>query len=86
MEMRGNPNPGTYWGNDFINDSNFTVNRGEWLCIEVMVKMNYPTTERNGEQAVWVNGLPWYMGGHWSVTLEKASPMAIGSGIVFTPT
>ncbi|MHC4739955.1 MAG: LamG-like jellyroll fold domain-containing protein, partial [Planctomycetota bacterium] len=74
MEMHGNSNPGTYWGNDFINDSNFNVVRGEWLCVEVMVKMNYPTTERNGEQAVWVNGLPWYMGGQLVSYLGEGFP------------
>jgi len=74
MEMRGNPIPNKYWGNDFINDSNFTVVQGQWLCVEVMVKMNYPTTERNGEQAVWINGQPWYMGGQLVTHLGEGFP------------
>jgi len=74
MEMHGSSGSPPYYGNDFINDSNFSVNRGQWLCVEVMVKMNYPTTERNGEQAVWVNGLPWYMGGQLVSYLGEGFP------------
>ena len=82
MEMRswqtpegvpdGRPNP--YYGNDFINDSSFSVTRGQWLCVEVMVKMNYPTTEHNGEMAVWVDGLPWYKGGQLVSYLGEGFP------------
>jgi hypothetical protein len=74
MEMHGWSNPSSFWGNDFINDSSFTVVQGEWLCVEVMVKMNNPTTERNGEQAVWVNGLPWYKGGQLVSHLGEGFP------------
>ena len=63
-----------YFGNDFINDSSFNVVQGQWLCIEVMVKMNYPTDQRNGEQAVWVNGLPWYKGGQLVSYLGEGFP------------
>jgi hypothetical protein len=74
MEMRGNPTPNKYWGNDFINDSNFSVDKGQWLCVEVMVKMNYPTSGRSGEQAVWIDGEPWYTGGQLVTHLGEGFP------------
>jgi hypothetical protein len=74
MEMHGWSGSPPFYGNDFINDSSFSVTRGQWLCVEVMVKMNYPTTERNGQQAVWVNGLPWYMGGQLVSHLGEGFP------------
>lgn len=53
----------TYWpemtplyGNSFINDPQFSVPRDEWICVEVMMKLNEPVTSRNGEHAVWING------------------------------
>jgi len=74
MEMRGNPNPGTYWGNDFINDDNLTAVKGEWVCVELMMKMNYPTTERNGEQAIWINGQLWQENGQITSHLGEGFP------------
>jgi len=58
MHMRGNPNPGTYWGNDFIQDASLAFAPGQWTCVEVMVKLNNPVTSYNGELACWVNGTP----------------------------
>jgi hypothetical protein len=74
MEMRGFESSPPFYGNSFINDSNFSVNRGQWICVELMVKMNYPTTERNGEQAVWINGQPWFMGGQFVSHLGEGFP------------
>jgi hypothetical protein len=59
MHMRGNPGDPQYWGNDFINDPGLQVARGEWICVELMMKMNDPLTSYNGEQALWINGQPW---------------------------
>jgi hypothetical protein len=58
MEMRGSPD-GYFWGNDFINDPALTAERGKWVCIELMMKMNNPVTEHNGEMELWINGQPW---------------------------
>lgn len=41
------------WGNDFINDENLKAERGKWVCVELMMRMNKPVTEFNGEQAPW---------------------------------
>ena len=58
MGMRSSPDGGS-WGNDFINDSALAVERGRWICVELMMKMNQPATESNGEQALWIDGRPW---------------------------
>jgi len=56
MEMRGSPPAGKTWGNSFIHDPRLKVKRGEWICIELMVKMNKPVSEHNGELALWIDG------------------------------
>jgi hypothetical protein len=56
MHMRTNPGGG-YWGNDFNGrPSPYPANRGVWVAIELMVKMNDPVAEWNGEQAIWIDG------------------------------
>lgn len=45
----------------------------QWMCIEVMVKLNNPVTDYNGELAVWQNGVqvghwgPGFPNGHWGI-------------------
>jgi hypothetical protein len=34
------------------------VRRGEWVCVELMLKVNDPVDARNGEQAFWIDGQP----------------------------
>jgi hypothetical protein len=42
-----------------------------WMCVEVMIKLNNPATAYNGELAVWQNGVqvghwgPGFPNGHW---------------------
>jgi hypothetical protein len=56
MHMRTNPDT-RFWGNTFNGrPSPYKVPKGEWLCVEFMVKMNSPVTSYNGEQAFWING------------------------------
>ncbi|MBN2315480.1 MAG: hypothetical protein JXM79_16240 [Sedimentisphaerales bacterium] len=55
MGMRSSPDKKS-WGHDFINDENLKVERGQWTCIELMMKMNDPITETNGEMALWIDG------------------------------
>lgn len=47
------PNP--YYGNNFSPVEPLIAKRGEWQCVEFMIKLNDPE-ERNGEQAFWVDG------------------------------
>jgi hypothetical protein len=56
--MRSSPDQKS-WGHDFINDDNLKVERGRWICVELMMKMNEPVTESNGEQALWIDGKSW---------------------------
>ena len=48
---------GAYWGNFLLNNPNVKLPRGQWACVEEMVKLNNPTTARNGEHALWINGV-----------------------------
>jgi hypothetical protein len=45
---------GDYWGNSFMPGSE-TIPRGQWICMEAMVKANSPEA-LDGEQAFWVDG------------------------------
>jgi len=62
MEMRSSPDQHS-WGHDFINDAELKVERGRWICVELMMKMNDPAAQRNGEQALWIDGQPWVKDG-----------------------
>lgn len=62
MGMRSSPDGGS-WGHDFINDPGLAVERGRWICVELMMKMNQPVTASNGEQALWIDGRPWVKDG-----------------------
>jgi hypothetical protein len=55
MDMRGSPPRGQTWGNSFIRDPKLKVERGKWMCMELMMKMN-DVGETNGEMALWING------------------------------
>lgn len=55
MEMRGSPPRGQTWGNSFIHNPNLKVERGKWVCAEVMMKMN-DVSDTNGEMALWIDG------------------------------
>lgn len=58
MGMRSSPDEKS-WGHDFINDPALTAERGRWICVELMMKMNDPVSAGNGEQALWIDGKPW---------------------------
>ena len=48
-----------------------TVAYDQWMCIEIMIKLNNPVTAYNGELKVWQNGVqvgywgPGFPNGHW---------------------
>ncbi|MBX3441016.1 MAG: hypothetical protein KF774_01325 [Planctomyces sp.] len=56
-DMRGSPPRGQTWGNSFIHDPELKVDRGRWICIEQMIRMN-DVGKSNGEQALWIDGRP----------------------------
>lgn len=55
VEMRGSPPAGKTWGNSFIRDPNLKVERGEWTCVELMMKVN-DVGDTDGEMALWIDG------------------------------
>ncbi len=56
MHMRGYADPNYFWGNTFHPYPPAPIVRGEWICVELMMKVNDPVDSYNGEQAFWVNG------------------------------
>ena len=62
MGMRSSPDNHS-WGHDFINDPGLRAVKGQWQCVELMMKMNDPVTASNGEQAIWIDGRPWVKDG-----------------------
>ena len=56
MSMRASPD-GNYWGNMLLNNPNVVGRRGQWMCVEHMVKLNNPVTASNGEHAIWLDGI-----------------------------
>jgi hypothetical protein len=54
-EMRGSPPRGQTWGNTFVRDPKLKVERGRWVCVEFMVKVN-DVGDTNGELALWIDG------------------------------
>ena len=55
----GRPNP--YYGNVFGVPNQKPFKKGEWICVEAMVKVNTPG-KNDGEQAFYINGEKL---GHW---------------------
>jgi len=78
MEMRVSPDGINYWGNDLVPNPAIVVKADQWMCVEVMVKMNSPLTERNGELALWINGTQ-------IIDLRQGSPLGNWVFNVFTP-
>ncbi|MEX1135612.1 MAG: hypothetical protein WEB89_01840 [Balneolales bacterium] len=55
-EPDGRPNP--YYGNRFQPTEPAVVPRGEWVAIEVMLKLNSSAEKSDGEVALWIDGDP----------------------------
>jgi hypothetical protein len=47
--------PNAFYGNLFGPVEPLQAKRGEWQCVEFMIKLNDPE-QRNGEQAFWIDG------------------------------
>jgi len=54
-DMRGSPPRGQTWGNSFIRDPGLRVERGKWISVELMIKLN-DVGDTNGELACWIDG------------------------------
>ncbi len=65
------PSPdGKYWGNSFRPEAQPNIVRGEWICVEFMLKHNTPG-KPDGEQAFWIDG---QLHGHWRGINWRTSP------------
>jgi hypothetical protein len=79
----GRPNP--YYGNPFQPVIPAVTPRGDWICIEVMLKMNSIATRKNGELALWIDGKPvvhFAMGipsGYWMRDRFRNDPLHANS-------
>ncbi|HVJ69424.1 MAG TPA: hypothetical protein VM510_15720 [Caulifigura sp.] len=88
-EMRGSPPRGQTWGNSFIHDPKLKIEKGKWICIEQMIRMN-DIGQSNGEQALWIDGkLISHLKqgepkGLW--TFDKFAPGKGGQGTRWNPT
>lgn len=78
MEMGGFPD-GNYWGNSFIQDPSLSPRFGQWVCVELMIRMNDPVTASNGELAVWIDGQK-------KAHLGPGFPTGTSQFGIFTPT
>ena len=84
MGMRSSPDNKS-WGHDFINDKNLRAERDQWTCVELMMKMNDPVTEHDGQQAIWIDGKPWKKDGQIISHLGKGFPKGKWAWDSFTP-
>jgi len=73
MGMRSSPDKKS-WGHDFVNDVNLKAERKQWVCVELMMKMNDPVTAHNGGQEMWINGKSWIKDGQIVSRLGKGFP------------
>lgn len=70
-----------YYGNNFEPKTPAPVPRGQWICVEIMVKMNSSPDSYDGEQAVWIDGkllgrfARGTMKGHWDRALFRVDPL-----------
>jgi hypothetical protein len=68
---------GAYWGNFLLNHPSVQARRGQWTCVEQMVKLNNPVTASNGEHAIWLDGVE-------VSHLGQGFPAGAWSGGIFT--
>lgn len=61
---------GKYWGNGFRPESQTDIQRGQWICVEMMIQHNTPG-QPDGEQAYWIDG---QLKGHWRGFNWRTSP------------
>ena len=87
-DMRGSPPRGQTWGNSFIRDPALKVERGKWIAVEFMIRLN-DVGDTNGELACWIDGKPvsrlgkGFPSGTW--TYDKFTPGHKGEGTRWDP-
>jgi hypothetical protein len=63
----GRPNP--YYGNVFMPNEPVAAKRGEWQCVEIMIRLNSAPGKKDGSHAFWIDGK---LAGSWD--LEEKNP------------
>jgi hypothetical protein len=77
---------GRYWGTPFLAGAKRPpVQRGRWICIEMMVKLNDPVSESNGEQAFWIDGRLWRLDGQIVSHIGPGFPRGAWTGGWWSP-
>lgn len=77
---------GRYWGTPFMAGANRPpVERGRWICVEMMVQLNDPVTESNGRQAFWIDGRLWRTGGQVVSHIGPGTPQGSWTGGWWSP-
>jgi hypothetical protein len=75
-----NDNGKAFYGNNFEPKTPTPVPRGQWVSVEIMVKMNSSPDSYDGEQAVWIDGkllgrfARGTMKGKWDRALFRVDP------------
>ncbi len=64
----GRPNP--YYGNNFMPQKPVPAKRGEWQCVELMIRLNSAPDKSDGAQAFWIDG---QLAGSWDP--EEVNPV-----------
>jgi hypothetical protein len=69
-----------FYGNNFEPKEPVAAPRGQWICVEMMVKMNSTPESYDGEEAMWIDGklaarfAKGTMRGKWSRALFRVDP------------
>lgn len=72
---------GRYWGTPFlVGGAKPAVRLGQWICVEMMVKINDPPAATNGEQAFWIDGKLWRRDGQVVSHVGKGFPRGRWTG------
>lgn len=68
--VEGEPDgrPNAYYGNNFMPYKPVPVKRGEWQCIEIMIRLNSAPDKADGAHAFWIDG---ELAGHWDPREEN---------------
>lgn len=77
---------GRYWGTPFHSGAERpAVERGRWICVELMLSMNDPVDGRGGEQAFWIDGRLWRSGGQVTSHIGEGFPRGRWRGGWWSP-
>jgi hypothetical protein len=72
---------GNYWGTPFLTGgSKPAVEKNKWICVEMMVKVNEPIDQSNGEQAFWIDGKLWRRDGQVVSHIGQGFPKGTWTG------